>query len=287
MTETTRICVLGNSHLASMKTGWSLISEAFQAFDLKFFGAPKAMMDGLTLEGSALVPGNDKLRRKLAMFSEGAETIDLNAFDAFVVVGLQFGPRRLAQLYRTHRSVSFEWREPLTDLAPMVSKEQPVTAISERLFSDAIIAGLTDTMAIRIIEMIRDVTEKPIYLVSAPYFSELALETGDWDAVIGSGDVDVLAQRFRKYARHACPVHVNLVLTPSRLTKHGFFTAKEYAVSPTEDGFQDLVHTTDQYGAAILRSVFATMRKTERLETAADAKAAKARVTRILRGSRQ
>ena len=275
MTDPMKICVLGNSHLASMKTGWDLVRDATPEYELTFFGAPKAMMDDLFLEGNALMPGTEKLKRKLAMFSEGSESIDLDAFDAFVVVGLQFGPRRLAQLYRTHRPVSFEWRGPLNNLAPMVSKEQQVTAISERLFNDAMIAGLTDTMAIRIIDMIRDVTEKPIFLVSAPYFSELALETGDWDAVIGSGDVDILAQRFRKYARHACPVHVNLVLTPNRLTTHGFFTAKEYAVPPTDDGFQDLVHTTDQYGAAMLRSVFATMRKSERQErSAAEVKAA-------------
>jgi hypothetical protein len=266
MTDKMKICVLGNSHLASMKTGWDLVRDTTPEYELTFFGAPKAMMDDLSLEGNALVPGTDKLRRKLSMFSEGSESIDLDSFDAFVVVGLQFGPRRLAQLYRTHRPVSFEWRGPLNNLAPMVSKKQQVTAISERLFNDAMIAGLTDTMAIRIIDMIRDVTEKPVYLVSAPYFSELALETGDWDAVIGSGDVDLLAQRFRKYARHACPVHVNLVLTPNRLTTHGFFTAKEFAVAPTDDGFQDLVHTTDEYGAAMLRSVFATMRKTERHE---------------------
>ena len=167
--------------------------------------------------------------------------------------------------------MAFEWREPLTNLAPMVGKEQPVAAISDRLFNDAIIAGLTDTIAIRIIEMIRDVSEKPIYLVSAPCFSELALDTGDWDGVIGSGDIFVLAQRFRRYARHACPVHVNLVLTPNRLLKHGFFTSREYAVPPTLDGFQDLVHTTDQYGAAMLRSVFATMRKIQRQQDEAQA----------------
>ena len=271
MTETLKVCVLGNSHLASMKTGWDLVRDAFPDHELTFFGAPKAMMDDLSLEGNCLVPGNEKLRRKLNGFSNGLDAIDIDAFDAFIVVGLQFGPRRLAQLYRTHRSMSFEWRSALNELAPMVSKDEPVTAISERLFSDAIIAGLTDTMAIRIIDMIRDVTEKPIYLVSAPYFSELALETGNWDGVIGSGDVETLAQRFRKYARHACPVHVNLVLTPNRMVQHGFFTAKEYAVPPTEDGFQDLVHTTDQYGAGMLRSVFATMRKAERLQQSAEA----------------
>ena len=271
MTAQTRICVLGNSHLLSMKSGWELVQDAFPEHDLTFFGAPKAMMDDLVLEGSSLVPGTEQLRRKLGNFSGGLEMVDLDAFDVFVVVGLQFGPRRLAQLYRTHRSPVFEWREPLNDLAPMARREEPVTMISERLFSDAIIAGLTDTMAIRMIDMIRDVTEKPIYLVSAPYFSELALDTGDWDTVIGSGDVEILAQRFRKYARHACPVHVNLVLTPNRLLSHGFFTSKDYATAPEKDGSQDLLNTSDEYGAAMLRSVFAIMRKSERREKEAKA----------------
>lgn len=271
MTSPTRLCVLGNSHLASMKTGWDLLRDQHPELDLTFFGAPKAMMEDLSLEGNALVPGNDKLAGKLRTFSGGLGQVDLDAFDAFVVCGLQFGPRRLVQLYRTHRPMSFEWREPLVDLAPMASKEQAVTAISERLFNDALIAGLTDTMAIRIIEMIRDVTEKPVFLVSAPFFSELALDGGDWDGILGSGDIERLAARFRKFARHACPVHVSLVLTPNRLVRYGFFTASEYAVPPAEDGFQDLTHTSDLYGAAMLRSVFATLRKAEKTPRAAKA----------------
>lgn len=271
MSDQMNLCVLGNSHLASMKSGWDLIEQQYGDMALTFFGAPKAMMDDLELDGNALVPGNDKLKSKLKMFSGGFETIDLNAYDAFVINGLQFGPRRLAQLYRTHRSLSFEWREPLKELSPMSSREDSVTMISERLFNDALIAGLTDTMAMRIIEMIRDVTEKPIYLVSAPFFSELAMETGDWDVGLGAGDIEQLAQRYRKFARHACPVHVSLVLTPNRLVRHGFFTAKEYAVEPRSDGFQDLVHTNAEYGAAMLRSVFATIRKADKTPNAAKA----------------
>ncbi|MEM7213092.1 MAG: hypothetical protein AAF479_14585 [Pseudomonadota bacterium] len=187
MSDQLKLCVLGNSHLASMKSGWDQIETQYTDMVLTFFGAPKAMMDDLSLDGNSLVPGNEKLKGKLKMFSDGSESIDLDAYDAFVINGLQFGPRRLAQLYRTHRSLSFEWREPLKDLAPMSSREEPVTMISERLFNDALVAGLTDTMAIRIIDMIRDVTEKPIYLVAAPFFSELALETGDWDIALGAG----------------------------------------------------------------------------------------------------
>ena len=119
MTAPNRVCVLGNSHLASMKTGWDLIRDAHPDHDLTFFGAPKAMMDDLDLEDNILVPGNDKLRNKLKVFSNGHESVDLDAFDTFVISGLQFGPRRIAQLYRTHRSMSFEWREPLNELAPM------------------------------------------------------------------------------------------------------------------------------------------------------------------------
>ncbi|MEM9062814.1 MAG: hypothetical protein AAGD13_20320 [Pseudomonadota bacterium] len=261
MTDAARICVLGNSHLAAMKSGWDLISDHTDGYELTFFGAPKAMMDGLVLEGSKLVPQNDKLKVKLRVFSGGSEMVDLNAYDAFVVVGLQFGPRRIAQLYRSHRPVGFEWREPLSDLAPMAQREDHVTAVSERLFLDALVAGLTDTMAVRLIEDIQSVTERPIYLVSAPFFSELALETGDWDTVIGAGDVTRLAQRYRKFVRHAVPSDVTLIMPPNRMIRHGFFTAKEFAVPELDDGFQDLVHANPEYGASMLRSVLASMRK--------------------------
>ncbi|MEL7000180.1 MAG: hypothetical protein AAFP68_18135 [Pseudomonadota bacterium] len=261
MTGTTRVCVLGNSHLASMKSGWDQVSDHVDGYELTFFGAPKAMMDDLVLEGRFLVPQTDKLKAKLRIFSEGSDKVDLKRFDAFIVVGLQFGPRRIAQLYRSHRSMAFEWREPLRELSPMTEKDEPVTAISERLFSEALVSGLTDTMAVRLIENIQSVTERPVYLVSAPFFSELALETGDWDTVIGAGDVSRLAQRYRKFVRHAVPGDVTLILPPNRMIRHGFFTAKEFAVSALDDGFQDLVHANADYGAAMLRTVLANMRK--------------------------
>ena len=61
-----KICVLGNSHIASLKNGWDRVGQKYPDIELVFFGARGAGLDGLELDGKALVAANDDLRHSLA-----------------------------------------------------------------------------------------------------------------------------------------------------------------------------------------------------------------------------
>ena len=253
-----RICVLGNSHLGALKLGWDLIEGSYPGTELTFFGAPRSMMQDLVLEGTRLVPRTDKLTAKIRRSSGGLEAVEIEDYDAFILYGLQFGPRRLIQLYRTHRPISFEWREPLPELTPMEARPDQVQTVPERLFERAILTGLRQTMAMNLIAQIRSATGRPVHLITAPGFNEKAMDTGDWDGMLGGGDLERLGQRFRRMAGKACPPDVELYFPADHLVVHGVFTPRAHGVGETQAGRTDYVHTDPEYGAAMLRQVLDT-----------------------------
>ena len=259
MTGAARICVLGNSHLGAAKLGWDQIASAYPGVEAVFFGAPWDLMSDLVVDGDALVPGSERLRKKLVRTSGGLDRIVPSEFDRIVLYGLQFGPRRLLQLYRTCRTIACEWREPLENLAPMRRSIDPVHLISGRLFDAAAMSGLENARAVQLVHQIGQMAEVPMAIVAAPGFSEVVLETGDWDGPLGGGDIEWLAARYLKLAVETCPKHAELVLPPSHMTSHGLFTARRYAAGENAQGRADHVHTSSEYGAKTMQIAMAAL----------------------------
>ena len=253
MTTGVRVCVLGNSHLAALRRGWDQIAERFPAHKLTFFGAPRNIMGDLVLDGRRLVPRTEKLLQKIRQSSGGLDAVELDHYDAFVLYGLQFGPRRVIQLYRTHRPVSFEWREPLIDLPPLEARPGPVQTIPEGLFDLAAQSGLRQSLAVRLAGQIRAASPGPIQLIAAPGLNEGLLDSGAWDGVLGSGDHTRLAERYRLLAGAACGPDVTLHFAPADQVVHGLFTRRERASGVVTATGPDLVHTDALYGAEVLQ----------------------------------
>lgn len=90
-----KICVLGNSHIAALKIGWDELAPITPAFDLRFFGSPRATLDALAVEGNELVPTDPGLAKNLEYTSGGQRRIVIGAYDAFLVHGLLFRLGRL------------------------------------------------------------------------------------------------------------------------------------------------------------------------------------------------
>lgn len=254
MNRPVRIAVLGNSHLAAAKEGWDLIASDHPACELTFFGAPGLMMGDLAIEDRALVPRTGRLRKKLERSSNGLGRIVPADFDRFILYGLQFGPRRLLQLYRTFRPVSFEWRGSLELLHPFRRCADPVQTISEQFFDTAALSALRASHACRLAGHLRALSEAPIHLVAAPGFSELALETGHWDGPLGAGDIARLAVRSDRLMLAACPDEASLLLPPADLTAHGIFTSAAHALAAGEDTARDHTHTAPGYSARMLEA---------------------------------
>lgn len=83
-----RICVLGNSHAASLKEAWDQLAVQSAAFDLTFFAAYRDQLSGLNRADNLLIPANEKLAAHLTYTSGGRPHVDLDAYDGFLLYGL-------------------------------------------------------------------------------------------------------------------------------------------------------------------------------------------------------
>ena len=90
-----KICVIGNSHVASLKLGWEEVSSDFPQAEIVFFAARGGQMSRLRVKGGSLIAGNGRLAAQLAVTSGGISEIRPQAYDAFVICGLGFYLPRL------------------------------------------------------------------------------------------------------------------------------------------------------------------------------------------------
>lgn len=92
-----KLCVLGNSHLASLKLAWDQIADQQSDFELTFFGSPRMGMNALRAEPEAkkLFTPKEGVADHLAQSSGGLREIDYTKYDAFLLYGLFFGAPRL------------------------------------------------------------------------------------------------------------------------------------------------------------------------------------------------
>lgn len=84
-----RICVIGNSHIASLKGGWNIIGAGKPPrLEITFFGHRANRLDGLEVVDGLLRPDNEDLERSLAFTSGGATSIDPGRYDHILLYGM-------------------------------------------------------------------------------------------------------------------------------------------------------------------------------------------------------
>jgi len=95
-----KICIIGNSHIASLKLGWDEIAPLTPAQDITFFAARGKQAAELVVKTDwrrrkTLVPGikGGKLERSIEFTSGGKTEIDFSAYDICMLHGLLKFPR--------------------------------------------------------------------------------------------------------------------------------------------------------------------------------------------------
>ncbi|HWA91339.1 MAG TPA: hypothetical protein VG889_14985 [Rhizomicrobium sp.] len=164
MSKPYSVCLIGNSHVAALKMAWSKRAPKLaDGFSLRFFSAQNYMMAHIALKGRMLVPGRADLAEKLRFTSDGLDRIELDDYDAFVIVGSGFGidVPKLRGVGGAPSHLGFARIDNL---------------VSEACFDAVLEATFAGTHAISLIDMIRQVTQAPIVLVGAPFMSERLLE---------------------------------------------------------------------------------------------------------------
>jgi hypothetical protein len=83
-----RICVIGDSHAASLKRAWDGMAELHAEFELQFFCARGLELSGMIVDELRLVPNSESLAGTLRFTARGGDHIDPNKYEIFLLYGL-------------------------------------------------------------------------------------------------------------------------------------------------------------------------------------------------------
>lgn len=87
-----RVCIIGNSHVGSLKRAWDGFPPDKYHATFDFFAQRAFGMTALEVKDGLLVPGNESLRAAMIFTSGGADSIDPANYDAFLLYGLRTKP---------------------------------------------------------------------------------------------------------------------------------------------------------------------------------------------------
>lgn len=226
MTDMKRVCVLGNSHAACLKLAWDEGHHLHSQFSLTFFADRRAGLMGLQPRDGMLVPDSERLRSIIEYTSGGLSEVDLQAYDAVLVVGLQ------VQAY------------------PHADRSFSAAAVRRWLIDRTPRTGGFD-----LAKKVRQVSGIPAFVVHQPLETVVAAEV-DVDLRIYRNSIQVLNEEFFQ------KLNVPVFAQPEQTITNGFYTKRTYAsnakkldighdeVSDVPSG--DRRHMNALYGAVVL-----------------------------------
>lgn len=87
-----KIAVIGNSHIGALKRGADMIAPQDMPHDLRYFGARSNGLQDLQIDGTSLVPASQEIANAIAFTSGGETRIETEAYDAFLLYGMEARP---------------------------------------------------------------------------------------------------------------------------------------------------------------------------------------------------
>lgn len=229
-----RICVLGNSHVASLKLGLEKLPAECKNLEMVFFASRGGGMQGLRLEEDRLLPTGEGLTKSIAHTSGGKTEVVLAEYDAFLVYGLGF-------------------RLPLT--AGHLS-----AAVKRQLSRDT----LASSINFRLCSLLREATDKPVYVGHDP---QEAAGRRHPDLAAHLPYEAVYAMAREDLARH----DVQLLTQPKQTFADTWFTIPSYSAgsvrldigderSNTLHDDTDSKHMNGEFGRVWLEGLLAAVR---------------------------
>jgi len=253
----TKICVIGDSHIAAFMLGWRQIECEYPGTRFTFFGAPDPEMRNLTVSFGSLVLTTATLRRHIARTASNAEI--RGDYDVYLICGLQFNVFQSLPLYA-------KWR------AEVFAKDGR-TPISDACFVRSLQGCLGGTLAVEMIGKVRQVTSAPIVLIPQPLPGEKSKRFMLLGNEKDNRGEECVAELFniacRKLARD---LDVQIVFQPE-FTKNGpLHTKAIYSAGSIK--FTDLCtkhpqdepkHMNADYGLVMLREALSSLNIGKRL----------------------
>lgn len=239
----TRVCLIGNSHFASIKKGWDRLPDLAQEMELVFFGSQGIMLEDLKVGEGYLYGGSDEINRYIAVTSGGLKRIEAADYDAFVVVGLELTFAFAADLYLTHRLMDHQ--------------ERGTSLISRGALEGSLLAFLRSTLAARTVAKLRRITPAPIMLIPNPLPNPTIRQNvryrKRWTHEHMTFLLDLYRAQFEILGKE---LDVITYTQPAHTVEAPCFTRASYAFNPEADHY----HTNEAFGIELLREITPALR---------------------------
>ena len=223
-----RICILGNSHVASLKLAWDQLAKDHPDRELVFFAARGLDLRYLRVSGKALVTNKRRVAESISFTSGGTAKIEVDRFDAFVTYALAL---------------------KVPDMDRRLS-----SAVKLQACRDA----LGRSLNLRICRMIRRVSDAPIYVGHNP-------QTASRDALLS--EQMTYAEVCDLLDRELDVAGAKLIVQPPETLVNGWNTRPELARDSTRLDIgdrrsnephpeHDVSHMNGNFGRAYLEHLF-------------------------------
>jgi hypothetical protein len=253
----TRVCFVGNSHLAAVKLGWDATSNEFPDLNASFFGAPAAGMSAMApARGGYLVSRRANVTTILQVLW-GTDRFRPDDYDVICCVGMGMSPRLLARLYWSFRSSAHRNRTGNFRL------------LSSECFQEAANGRLAESVGGKFLMQLREVSQRPVVIAAqaAPCLIPDEEERTRLERMLECGDDQLIFDSFVE-AVGQFPGANFLVPQPETSRLNLVTTRPEYAEgsqrlepSFSEHEDDDRHHMNAAYGALVLRNVYELIRR--------------------------
>ncbi len=208
--STQRICVMGNSHVAALKGGWSEGAPVRNDLELDFFGALSDGMFSLGLVDGKLEPLEPEAAIFFRNISGLGTGVSPEKYDAFILCGMGMF---LTSVFKSYELFA----------TPGTRKTDAPHFVSDACIHDLAWDQIDGSMMMHCARLVRSVTDKPVFLVWQAFWSETLFDI-QWrrdqmKPILKNGD--------QAYIRTA------MADTGGRLTDEGFavLTQPEHTVA--------------------------------------------------------
>ena len=222
-----RVCLIGDSQLAAIRQGWSLIRDEFPGIAPTFFAGACSEWPTLEVCGDCLAAGSDKLSEQFARSSRGARTIG-SSFDFYIICGLEL------------------------EIAPLLKLWLREEHSRPEVFRAAASRELRETLSAKTLAMVREITSSRIVLLPSPFQGEafcrasprLDTETARGIAEIFGSECERLAGEFG----------ATFLAQPAQtIAGNGVTTWMNFVRRSSDPALEDRRHGNAEYGAIALR----------------------------------
>ncbi|MET0314888.1 MAG: hypothetical protein ABW275_10890 [Hansschlegelia sp.] len=247
-----RLCFIGNSHLSAFRLGWDLVAPGLKGVEGQFFGARGGDLREMRLKGRSMAASDPRIVDQLKFTSGGESTIDLDAYDGFVLVAIGMGLTSMLRVGAQHRTLA------------TVGRGRHQHLVSDAVFDLAARSLVEESISQQLAGYIRSVTDKPLAAASAP----LPCPGVTKDKSTFWADVELLGARLKPVWDASRTVMAEkrrmAILDQPDETMHGrFFTKPIYGRDSVrlKEGFEErhdedeYIHMNAEYGATFIRSV--------------------------------